>query len=603
MNFKETFLKLTQWTIPHGYEETIAHLLPKGCQKDAEGNYFITIGNSETLFTCHLDTVSTRAKVNHIVIGSVIKTDGKTILGGDNKAGVCILMYLIEQGVPGTYYFFVGEECGTIGSRWALKNNQEYFKKFKRAVAFDRRNEGSIITYQRGSRSASDEFADALSIEMSKYGMDFKNDPHGVYTDTAVFVAVIPECTNLSAGVHNEHTNAEFVDISYTEKVAKAASKVDWENLPVIREAKEEKLYTYYNDYNNRKFKKFGRGGSGSLGRYPAQSAHSLWSGTSDYNDESSFANDDYYQATGKKGIVRTHFDDEEEEQEPDCEICKGLGFVPCEACDGLGNFECKDCLGTGRTEGSLCKDCHGEGYIGEFLCDNCDGEGTITEECLNCDGEGYVGECAECGGSGDIICKDCKGTGLGGYNYEDDSTKDYSKKSFYSEDPNDYDWSAWKKTEQDDEKERTISNFDSFANRHKKKDSPSFDQIMVVRQPNGLYAMWDDTQVNFIQFNLTDLEAMYSLENIHISDIIIANMIDAGMKDHLNIELANQFKKHNDGLGRWRYCMDMLGSRVGGEDLVIKAKLNANEFTYKKGKKIEKSPNKPTRRSGKKNR
>jgi hypothetical protein len=251
MDFRKTFVDLTQWVIPHGHEEMVAHLLPEGCIKDAKGNYYITIGDSETLFTCHLDTVSQKAKVNHVFDGDWIKTDGTTILGGDNKAGVCILMYLIEQKVSGTYYFFVGEEIGRKGSQWALDNNKEYFKKFKRAIAFDRRYKGSIITHQSSRLCASVDFTEALSKEMAKSGLEYKADSGGSYTDTYTFIDVIPECTNLSSGVWGEHTTSEKVDIVHLEEIAKAASKVNWEELPSVRDISKREWKSYGNSYNN----------------------------------------------------------------------------------------------------------------------------------------------------------------------------------------------------------------------------------------------------------------------------------------------------------------------------------------------------------------
>ena len=65
---KELFLKLTEYTIPFGYEDEIEPYLPKGYKKDSIGNYFYEIGNSETLFTTHLDTFSEEyIKVNQVV--------------------------------------------------------------------------------------------------------------------------------------------------------------------------------------------------------------------------------------------------------------------------------------------------------------------------------------------------------------------------------------------------------------------------------------------------------------------------------------------------------------------------------------------------------
>lgn len=246
MNIKETFLKLTQYTVPHGKEDTLRQYLPEGVKRDEFGNYFITIGKSETLFTSHLDTVSTKVqKVNHIIEGNIIRTDGTTILGGDNKAGVVILLNMIEHSVPGTYYFFAGEEPtakggGLYGSKNALKANPEYFKRFKRAVCFDRKHEGSIVIRQMARFCCSNEFVAALQKQFAVQGLKYSPDQTGIYTDTAVFVDVIPEVTNLSAGVYKEHSTSEYVDMNYIEKVANVAIKIDWENLPTVRIPKKE---------------------------------------------------------------------------------------------------------------------------------------------------------------------------------------------------------------------------------------------------------------------------------------------------------------------------------------------------------------------------
>lgn len=246
MNIRETFLKLTQYTIPHGKEDTLRDYLPRGVERDSFGNYHISIGESETLFTCHLDTVCTRMKkVNHIIEGDIVKTDGTTILGGDNKTGAVILLNMIEHNIPGDYWFFAGEEPtakdgGLYGSKNALKANPKYFKKFKRAVCFDRKQEGSIIIRQMARFTCSDNFVNALMDEFASQGLEFKPDQTGWYTDTAVFINVIPEITNLSSGTYKEHTVNEYVDLAYLEKVANAALNIKWEELPTVRIPKKE---------------------------------------------------------------------------------------------------------------------------------------------------------------------------------------------------------------------------------------------------------------------------------------------------------------------------------------------------------------------------
>ncbi len=241
MNFKETFLKLTEYTIPYEQESKLEKYLPRGYKKDSIGNYYIQIGNSETLFTTHLDTYSDKyEKVNHVIEGNIIKTDGKTILGGDNKLGMTILLGMIERGIPGTYYFFIGEEPilsgGLFGSQNALQANPSFFKKFKRAVAFDRKQTGSIVTRQKARFCCSKEFANTLSEEFTKLGINSKPDPNAYYTDTATFMDIIPECTNISAGGWDEHYTTEYVDIKYAESVLNVACKVKWEELPTERE-------------------------------------------------------------------------------------------------------------------------------------------------------------------------------------------------------------------------------------------------------------------------------------------------------------------------------------------------------------------------------
>ena len=236
MNIKETFLALTSRTYPYGYEEELVSFLPKGYQIDDDGNYFYKIGESKTIFASHLDTAcKEQVGVIHKFDGKMIRTNGKSILGADDKAGVTILLYLIEKQIPGTYYFFIGEEVGCIGSGLAAKRTQ-IFKEYDRIISFDRRGTNSVITHQSGKRSCSDDFAKSLAKELNRYGLSYQADSTGVYTDSAEFVSVIPECTNLSVGYYKEHTHDEHQDIEHLSKLCVAASKIDWESLPTKRD-------------------------------------------------------------------------------------------------------------------------------------------------------------------------------------------------------------------------------------------------------------------------------------------------------------------------------------------------------------------------------
>lgn len=239
MNIRETFLKLTQWTYPHGTEDKLRPYLPKGIQEDDFGNYFIKIGESDTMFTCHLDTCSSLyQKVNHVIGSKIIKTDGTTILGADDKAGMTVLLYMIEKGVPGLYYFFIGEEVGGIGSSAASSMS---FSGYNKCISFDRRGYDSVITEQWFGKCCSDEFAKALANELNKKNLtfNFRPDPTGIFTDSASFMNDIPECTNISVGYFSEHQVTESQDIQFLTNLCEAVVKIDWSSLPVMRDPDE----------------------------------------------------------------------------------------------------------------------------------------------------------------------------------------------------------------------------------------------------------------------------------------------------------------------------------------------------------------------------
>lgn len=249
MNIKETFLKLTTRTYPHGTEQELFHLLPNTLQEDEFGNLFIKIGESDAMFTSHLDT-ATKAlcDVVHVFDGDIIKTDGTSILGADDKAGVTIMLNMIEHNIPGLYYFFLGEEVGCIGSR-KVAEVQKVTKipGINKVISFDRRALTSIITFQSSQRCCSDTFGNALAKEFNEVEstFDYKLDKNGVLTDSIQFISIYPECTNISVGYYSEHTFTERQDISHLEKLAEACLKINWNELPVERDPSKVEYDSY----------------------------------------------------------------------------------------------------------------------------------------------------------------------------------------------------------------------------------------------------------------------------------------------------------------------------------------------------------------------
>jgi hypothetical protein len=60
-------------------------------------------------------------------------------------------------------------------------------------------------------------------------------DPTGVFTDSANFIDLIPECTNISVGYFNEHTHQEMENMTFLEKLCKASVACDWAGMTVHR--------------------------------------------------------------------------------------------------------------------------------------------------------------------------------------------------------------------------------------------------------------------------------------------------------------------------------------------------------------------------------
>ena len=242
MNVLEKFIELTKEIHSYGSEERMQSFLPEGIEQDEVGNYYLEIGQSRSIFTAHLDTVSDYdvEQVNHIVEEednrTIVRTDETTILGADDRSGVLVLLYMIENRIPGLYYFFIGEEVGRIGSQAIADLKPEFFSDYDRCISFDRRGFGSIISEQSGETCCSQTFVQELAYELStNSSTEFCDDTFGSYTDSYSFTHLIAECTNISVGYSNAHWKTEFQDITYLEELCRAVVKVNWEALPVRR--------------------------------------------------------------------------------------------------------------------------------------------------------------------------------------------------------------------------------------------------------------------------------------------------------------------------------------------------------------------------------
>jgi tripeptide aminopeptidase len=131
----ETFLELVAIDSPTGHEKAIgdeleARFSALGCTvtRDDIGNLVAVLPGTRDdviLLSTHMDTAGTDTAIRPIIEDGVIRTDGTTILGADDKSGIAgcleLLTLLREHGDANhptvEFVVTVGEESGLVGSR------------------------------------------------------------------------------------------------------------------------------------------------------------------------------------------------------------------------------------------------------------------------------------------------------------------------------------------------------------------------------------------------------------------------------------------------------------------------------------------------------
>ena len=207
------------------------------------------------LWSAHIDTMHNSKpelitqEVFMDAFGTAFVDQASDCLGADDGAGVFLMLEMIDANVEGTYIFHRGEERGGWGSSQVAELHADYIKQFTHAIAFDRRGNTSIITHQRGGRCASDDIGSAL---IKLFGKDFQLDTTGIYTDTAEYAHLVPECLNISIGYQSEHTSNETLDTNHVLRMRDTILAYDWtrQSLPVVRKPEPRPLYSFYGAHN-----------------------------------------------------------------------------------------------------------------------------------------------------------------------------------------------------------------------------------------------------------------------------------------------------------------------------------------------------------------
>lgn len=128
----QTFLDLVKIDSPSGHEEKVREYVSRFVQKlglepiqDARGNLIVKIDGvgEPILLGSHLDTVEPGKNIHPKIEDGIIKSDGTTILGADNKVAVAAILEVLKSVIesktktkPLDIIFTLAEESGEFGS-------------------------------------------------------------------------------------------------------------------------------------------------------------------------------------------------------------------------------------------------------------------------------------------------------------------------------------------------------------------------------------------------------------------------------------------------------------------------------------------------------
>jgi len=129
----DVFLHLVRIASPSGHEQEIAAYLWRYLEdlgipmvSDETGNLYAYVDGegSPLAFTAHMDTVTPCEGVVPVVADGIVRSDGTTILGADDKSGIAAILEVVATlrdggGIhrPLDLLFTVQEEVGLVGAK------------------------------------------------------------------------------------------------------------------------------------------------------------------------------------------------------------------------------------------------------------------------------------------------------------------------------------------------------------------------------------------------------------------------------------------------------------------------------------------------------
>ena len=186
---------------------------------DDYGNILVTKGKGP-LYPCflsHLDTVHIYKngfnlmyqKKNKRTYLYAADNDQKSVgIGGDDKCGIIVCLYLLQQLENVKIVFCSQEESGGTGSS---NVDLKFFSDCKFLCSVDRWNGHDFVNQYSGQRTISKAMTKLVTPILKMYDYDYAS---GLFTDCFNIIdrGVGISCFNISCGYYSHHSDNEYVD-------------------------------------------------------------------------------------------------------------------------------------------------------------------------------------------------------------------------------------------------------------------------------------------------------------------------------------------------------------------------------------------------------
>jgi tripeptide aminopeptidase len=188
---------------------------------DNYGNILVTKGTKRTFpcFCSHMDTVHMYAKGfqllesnennRHYLYARNVNSE-RVGIGGDDKCGTFVCLYLLEHLSDVKIVFFSQEESGGIGSGGV---DLAFFDDCRFLGGIDRWNGHDFVNRYMGDHTISKEFKKLIQPILNKFEYSFST---GLFTDAFKVMGrkIGLSCFNMSCGYYAHHTDNEYVDLN-----------------------------------------------------------------------------------------------------------------------------------------------------------------------------------------------------------------------------------------------------------------------------------------------------------------------------------------------------------------------------------------------------